>query len=508
MTGRRSLRPTRPLEVVVVGAGIGGLSAAAHLSKAGHTVTIVERDSIPGGRAGMIVEDGFRLDNGPTVLTMPNLLADAFAAAGADMADFITIDKVDPMYRACYADGSTLFVRHGREAMTQEIREFANAKEAEAFGRFCDWLEQLYRVEMAHFIDANFDSPLDLVKPWRAGLELVKLGGFGKLGKKVASFFDDERLQRIFSFQSMYAGLAPYEALSLYAVITYMDSVEGVFVPRGGMHAMATGLAAAVEKAGVTIRYDAPVTRILRDGSGAVTGVELGGNELGGGERIAADAVVCNPDLPVAYRTLLGGVEAPRVARRGKYSPSCLLWVAGVRGLPPADAAHHNIHFGHDWDGSFKALIHDGVRMPDPSILVTLHSLDDASLAPEGCSSIYVLEPTPNLDGKIDWVAERERIMGSLRARVAQLGYPTDVVVERVYDPLDWEALGMERGTPFALAHTFLQTGPFRPNNVDRRVPGLVFTGSSTLPGVGVPMVLVSGKLAAQRVDEYARERR
>ncbi|MEY4229611.1 MAG: phytoene dehydrogenase, partial [Actinomycetota bacterium] len=316
---------SKQLDVVVIGAGLGGLSAAAHLSRDGHRVTLVERDAIPGGRAGMITEAGFRLDNGPTVLTMPNLLADAFEAAGADMADFITIDKVDPMYRACYADGSTLFVRHGREAMTQEIREFANAKEAEAFGRFCDWLEQLYRVEMAHFIDANFDSPLDLVKPWRAGLELVKLGGFGKLGKKVASFFDDERLQRIFSFQSMYAGLAPYEALSLYAVITYMDSVEGVFVPKGGMHMMASGLAAAVEKAGVTIRYDSPVTRILRDGNGAVTGVEVGG-----GERIAAAAVVCNPDLPVAYRTLLGGVDAPRVARKGKYSPSCLLWVAGV----------------------------------------------------------------------------------------------------------------------------------------------------------------------------------
>jgi phytoene desaturase len=494
---------SRPLDVVVIGAGLGGLAAAAHLIKAGHTVTIVERESIPGGRAGMIAEAGFRLDNGPTVLTMPNLLADAFAAAGADMADFVTIKPVDPMYRAVYADGSTLHVRHGREAMTDEIRQFANAREAEAFGRFCDWLEQLYRVEMAHFIDANFDSVLDLVKPWRAGLELVRLGGFGKLGRKVASFFDDERLQRIFSFQAMYAGLAPYEALSLYAVITYMDSVEGVFVPEGGMHAMATGLAAAVEKAGVTIRYDSPVTRILRDGSGAVNGVEVAGSE-----RIAADVVVCNPDLPVAYRTLLGGVDAPRVARRGKYSPSCLLWVAGVKGLPPAEAAHHNIHFGHDWNASFKALIHDGVRMPDPSILVTLHSLDDASLAPEGCSSIYVLEPTPNLDGRVDWSRERDRITDSLRAKVAGLGYPTDVVVERIYDPLDWEAMGMERGTPFALAHTFRQTGPFRPNNVDKRVPGLVFTGSSTLPGVGVPMVLVSGKLAAERVQQFAGRQR
>ena len=182
--------------------------------------------------------------------------------------------------------------------------------------------------------------------------------------------------------------------------------------------------------------------------------------------------MVCNPDLPVAYRELLDDVEAPKKARTGKYSPSCLLWVAGVNGLPPADASHHNIHFGQDWDGSFKALIEDGVRMPDPSILVTLHSLDDPSLAPEGSSSIYVLEPTPNLSGTIDWSRERDRIMGSLRNKVASLGYPTDVVVEEIYDPQDWERMGMEQGTPFALAHTFFQTGPFRPNNVDKRVPG------------------------------------
>ncbi len=490
---------TAPLNVVVIGAGLGGLSAAAHLTKSGHGVTIVERDAMPGGRAGMVVADGFRLDNGPTVLTMPNLLEEAFNAAGAEMADFVTIKPVDPMYRAVYADGSTLFVRHGREAMTEEIRQFSGARDAEAFGRFCDWLAKLYRAEMDSFIDSNFDTPLDLVKPWRSGLELVKLGGFGKLGKKVASFFDDERLQRIFSFQSMYAGLAPYEALALYAVITYMDSVEGVYVPEGGMHQMAAGLASAVEKAGADIRYSSPVSRITRDSGGRVTGVEIAGSE-----HLAADAVVCNVDLPVAYRELLDGVEAPRAARRGRYSPSCLLWIAGVNGLPPADASHHNIHFGADWDGSFKALIDDGVRMPDPSILVTLHSLDDASLAPPGSSSIYVLEPTPNLSGTVDWPRERNRIIDDLQARVAGLGYPTDVVVEEIYDPTDWERMGMERGTPFALAHTFFQTGPFRPNNVTKKVPGLVFTGSSTLPGVGVPMVLVSGKLAAERVDQHA----
>lgn len=489
------------MRIVIIGAGLGGLSAAAHLTGRGHEITVVERESIPGGRAGMITEAGFRLDNGPTVLTMPGLLAETFRAAGAEMDRYITVKPVDPMYRAVYADGSTLLVRHGREQMAEEIRTFAGPAEAEAFHRFADWLTDLYRVEMAHFIDANFDSVLDLIKPWRAGLRLVRMGGFGRLDKKVASFFDDPRLQQIFSFQSMYAGLAPYEALALYAVITYMDSIEGVFVPEGGMHVMASGLADAVSAAGVKFRYDATVTRILRGADGTVTGIELAD-----GDRIDADAVVCNPDLPVAYRTLLGGVEAPRVARRGKYSPSCLLWVAGVRGTPPPEATHHNIHFGADWEGSFKALIDRGVLMPDPSILVTLHSLDDPSLAPEGCSSMYVLEPTPNLDGRIDWSRERDRIVGRLRQRVAALGYPDDVVVERIYDPLDWESLGMERGTPFALAHTFRQTGPFRPNNVNAKVPGLVFTGSSTLPGVGVPMVLVSGKLAAERVEAYARQ--
>jgi phytoene desaturase len=215
---------------------------------------------------------------------------------------------------------------------------------------------------------------------------------------------------------------------------------------------------------------------------------------------LRCDAVVCNPDLPVAYRTLLGGMTAPRVARRGRYSPSCVVWHVGARGALPPDTAHHNIHFGHDWDAAFRSLLDDGVRMPDPSILVTVHSIDDPGAAPPGAHTLYVLEPVPNLDGRLDWTSERPRLRDDLARRVAGLGYPSEIEVEELVDPLDWERQGMERGTPFALAHTFRQTGPFRPGNVDRRAPGLVFVGSGTVPGVGVPMVLVSGKLAAARV--------
>jgi phytoene desaturase len=486
------------VRVVVVGAGLGGLAAACHLAGRDPDVTVVERDAGPGGRAGRLELDGYSFDTGPTVLTMPGLLADVFAAAGVDMDDVLPLSPVDPMYRACFADGSELRVRHGREAMTEEIRTVCGPGEAAAFERFCGWLEELYLLELGSFIDRNYDSPLDLARPLGPALKLLRLGGLRKLATKVEGHFADERLRRLFSFQSMYAGLAPYEALAIYCVITYMDTVGGVYFPEGGIHAVSTALAAAAEKAGAQLRFGAPVERILlaEGTTGAAKGVRLEGGEV-----IAAEAVVCNPDLPVAYRTLLPGLAAPRAVRRGRYSPSAVVWHAGVRGELQEGAAHHNIHFGHEWEGAFRALLDDGTRMPDPSILVTA----PPGMAPDGCRSLYVLEPVPNLDGRIDWGRERSRVRDDLAARVAALGYPSDVEVEALVDPMDWERQGMERGTPFALAHRFFQSGPFRPGNVHPAAPGLVFTGSGTVPGVGVPMVLLSGKLAAARVEEVAR---
>jgi len=502
------------VQVIVVGAGLGGLSAAAHLRGRGHDVLVLEKALVPGGRNGLLELGGYRFDTGPTVFTMPDLLRACFDALGTDMDDFVTLHAVDPMYRATYHDGTELRVWHGRERMAEEIRQVVGPEAARQFLRFADWLRRLYEVEQANFIDANFDSPLDLAWPLKPALDLVRLGGFGKLGKKVASYFDDHRLRKIFGFQSMYAGLAPYEALALYCVITYMDSIEGVFFPEGGMHAVPVGLAAALEKSGVELRYGVEVDRIvLAEGSrGRVRGVHVTGAH-GTSQLLEADAVVCNPDLPVAYRTLVPGLKPPFAVRHGHYSPSCALWHVGVRGELPEGTAHHNIHFGEAWDGAFEDLLQRGTLMGDPSILVTVHSLDEPSLVPAATDgvprhSLYVLEPVPNLDGRIDWTREREPLRASLQERLLARGYPVradDIEVEAFVDPADWERQGMERGTPFALSHKFRQTGPFRPGNVTKHAPGLVFVGSGTQPGVGVPMVLVSGKLAAERVDQLSR---
>ena len=473
--------------VVIVGAGLAGLSAALRLAAAGRDVVVLEREDVPGGRAGLLEVDGYRFDTGPTVLTMPDLIADALGCVGERLEDWLDLVPLAPLYRAYFPDGSALDVHADVDAMADEVATVCGAAEADGYRRYVDFVTRLYRYEMADFIDRNIDSPLGLVTPSLA--RLVATGGFRRLGPKVGSYLRDPRTRRVFSFQAMYAGLAPGDALALYAVIAYMDSVAGVSFPRGGMHAVPRALAGAAAKHGVDLRYGETVTRVEVSGSRAVA-VHTEN------ERIPCDAVVLTPDLPVAMRDLLG-----REPRRMTYSPSCFLLLAGSRARYTR-TAHHTIDFGSAWDGVFRELIRDGRLMSDPSFLVTNPTRTDPSLAPAGRESYYVLFPTPNLDAGLSWSAESVRAYRDEVLRVLEdrgyVGFGEAIEVESVTTPADWAARGMERGTPFAAAHSFAQTGPFRPRNIWGE--NVVFAGSGTVPGVGVPMVLVSGRLAAERI--------
>jgi phytoene desaturase len=486
--------------VVIVGAGLAGLSAALRLAGAGREVTVLERDEAPGGRNGLLelpspTSDGtYRFDTGPTVLTMPDLIADALDCVGERLEDWLELEPVDPLYRAHYPDGSTLDVKADVGAMADEVERVCGPREAQGYLRYVDFVSKLYRYEMRDFIDRNIDSPLDLVTPNLA--RLVAIGGFRRLAPKVEQYLRDPRTQRVLSFQSMYAGLSPHDALAIYAVIAYMDSVAGVFFPKGGMHAVPRALAGAAEKHGVQLRYGTAVRRVLVEHGRAV------GVETEDGERIPADVVVLNPDLPVAYRELLPPEATPRRVRRLRYSPSCFLLLAGST-ESYGRIAHHNIHFGRSWRGVFDELIDKQQLMSDPSVLVTNPSRSDPTLAPAGREIYYVLFPTPNLSAGIDWDVVGPRYRDEVVARLEGLGYVgfgDGIEVEDVTTPADWARRGMEQGAPFAAAHTFMQTGPFRPANLAPSVEGVVFAGSGTQPGVGVPMVLISGRLAAERI--------
>ncbi|QOC94709.1 phytoene desaturase family protein [Micromonospora craniellae] len=478
--------------VVVVGAGLGGLACALHLAGSGRQVTLLEREPVPGGRAGRLSVDGYEFDTGPTVLTMPDLIAEALGAVGEELSDWVDLMPLDPAYRAYYPDGSTLDVVTDTARMAAEISRVCGPREADGYLRFVDFARNLWRLERADFIERNLDAPTDLLTANL--LKLVATGAFRRLQTKIDQFFRDPRTRRIFSFQAMYAGLAPHDALAIYAVIAYLDSVAGVYFPRGGVHAVSRGLAGAAEKHGVKIRYGTTVTRV-ETSNGRATGVLTAD-----GEFVPADVVVLNPDLPVAYRDLLPASRQ----RRLTYSPSCVvLHVGSNQGY--RRIAHHNIHFGRSWKGTFDEVIRRGELMSDPSLLVTNPSRTDAAVAPTGRHTYYVLAPVPNLErAPFDWRGDltaryTDQLVATLEER-GYVGFGAGVEVLRAITPAEWAKQGMAAGTPFAAAHTLFQTGPFRPSNLHPSLSNVVFVGSGTQPGVGVPMVLISGKLTAGRI--------
>jgi phytoene desaturase len=431
---------------------------------------------------------------------MPELIAEPLAAVGEKLSDWLELSPLEPAYRAFYPDASTLDVHSDTVRMAAEISRVCGPREADGYLRFVDFARDLWQLERDNFIDRNLDTPLDLLN-----LNLLKLlgrGGFRRLQPKINQYFRDPRTRRVFSFQAMYAGLAPQDALAIYAVIAYLDSVAGVFFPRGGLHAVPKALAAAAQKHGVQFRFDTTVTRV-QTANGRATGVLTAD-----GDRIPADVVVLNPDLPIAYRDLLPA--SSRRPRKLRYSPSCVVLHIGSA-QAYSKIAHHNIHFGTSWKQTFDEVIDQGMLMSDPSLLVTNPSRSDPAVAPAGRQTYYVLAPTPNLDAApLDWNGGLGQRYADELIRVLEqrgyVGFRDGVEVQRVITPADWAAQGMAAGTPFAAAHTFAQTGPFRPANLHPTLANVVFTGSGTQPGVGVPMVLISGKLAASRITGGAED--
>jgi phytoene desaturase len=478
---------------VVVGAGLGGLSAAIRLRLQGREVTVLERLPHVGGRANAWEEGGFKFDTGPTLLLMIDYLRSIFTAAGKRLEDYLELVQLDPNYRVHFADGSSLTLSSRINALIQEVERL----EPGSSGRLLRYLAQtgdMYEIGLRDFVDRNFLSPASFYTLQNLAL-LFKAKASQKLSTLVGKYFKDERLQQAFSFQSMYLGLSPFDSPAIYALLPYTEIAGGLYFPMGGMHAVPAALARLARDLGVTIRLETEVASIRRIG-GTACGVTLAD-----GQEVPADLVVVNADLPFAYRQLLGEPH-PRAASLS-YTCGAFLMYLGVDRTYP-QLLHHNLVVPRDlrtaMDDIFKRR-----RVPDdPAYYICNPNKTDPSLAPAGHENVYVLVPVPHEAEGVDWAVEGPRLRDRMITRLEGFGLPglrDHVVAEKVLTPEQFRTeLYCEKGAAFGLAHGLDQVGYMRPHNRHPEIGNLYFVGASTHPGTGIPMVLISGKLVAERI--------
>lgn len=502
--------------IVIVGAGLSGLTAGLYLRGAGHDVTILERAAAPGGlvRTEALTDaDGtiHQFDTGATILTMPTLAVDALGAVGVGADDARTrlaLTPIDPSYAMRFADGTGLDVRRDRHALVKEVDHQFGADAARGVSDLLTWLDCLYDVEFDSFIDHNFDGVTEFARaPLRRSIAgLIRLGATRGLTGAVARFVSDERLQRVFTFQSLYAGVAPQRAAAVYAIIAQMDIGQGVSYPSGGMGRVGRVLADAFTDAGGVVEFNTTATSLIRDTRRRITSVRT---DTASAERIFdADTVIATIGVP-AIDTLLDD-DKPRRRRRIRYSPSAVV-VHGIvetsetRGWP---GDHHTVDFGAAWKSTFAEIAPtggtNGRLMRDPSFLLTRPAITDPdTFSRNGFESVSVLMPCPNLDAApLAWSGLASAYVAESLAELECRGYVgiSRMQVLRVDDPSSWAAAGYGAGTPFHAAHLVRQTGPFRTPNRWPGIDNLILAGAATTPGVGIPPALISGRLAADRV--------
>jgi len=495
--------PKKELSAVVVGAGIGGIATAARLARKGIRVTVLEKNSMPGGRAGQILREGHRFDTGPTLFLMPEVWEETFTALGESLKDHLDLRRIDPTYTVHFDSGLKLQLTSNLGAMQAQLE----AVEGSAFTGFLGYIAEggrHYKVSLEQFVGRNFRSMLEYFSPSNLPL-LFKLKALQKHYANAGRFFKDERLRAAFTFQNMYLGLSPYDAPATYSLLQYTELAEGVWYPMGGMYQAIQSLADIAAKLGVEFHYDSPV-RELRVGQGKVqAAVTADGREF------RADLFVGNADLPYMYRELLPPSLSARRLADLKYTCSTIMFYWGVDKVFP-QLGHHNVFLGGDYRRSFEQIFgqHD---LPDtPSFYVHAPARTDPAAAPAGQDTLYVLVPVGHLDAgnEQDWASRvaraRRTVLERLRADLGVTDLEQHLKFEIVYEPTTWqERFNLEKGAAFGLSHNFSQVGYLRPRNRHSKLKNLYFAGASTHPGTGLPIVLLSAKLTSQRIVEDLR---
>ena len=505
MPDGQNLPPPSPHPVAVIGAGLAGLAAACTLAARGHKVVLFEKNEWLGGKAAVFEQDGYRFDMGPTILTVPRVLERIFSEAGRKMNEELDLRRLDPQWRCFFEDGSVLDLRQDVAEMKAVLAAYAPGTEG-GYDDFIAMSAKLHEVSEKFFFWRSVEDVFDTMD-LKKNMDLATLRDVMSLrmGTTVAGQIrrrvKDKRVAQMLDHFVQYVGSSPYGSPAVLCSIAHMQTNDGVWYPIGGTRAVPVALEKLARELGVTIRTGCGIARIQAD-AGRASAVETDSGEL-----VQVSAVVSNMDAVRTYRELVGGAPARSFAKRWKREPACS-GVVLYLGLDRAyeHLAHHDFVFSRDPEEEFDYISNKGEPAPDPTCYVPAPSCTEPGVAPPGGEALYILVHTPYLRPHHDWTkmlpAYREVILDKLARTAGLTDLRSRIRVERILTPQDInDRYSVLDGAIYGLASHGRMFGAFKPGNRSRDLPGLYLAGGAAHPGPGMPMVLMSGWIAADTLD-------
>lgn len=495
--------PAGEPEIIIIGAGLGGLALACRLAKQGKRVEIYEKNAFPGGRAAQRKVKGYTIDLGPTFLLMPGEFEELFSYCGKKMQDVLPINLLTPSYRLHFWDAQHLDVSSNLPEMLREIKR-VSPEDARGFLCFLEHEYEVYENVYSNFIAQSPTSILDIILSGKF-LSFLHADGFHSMWDHMSTFFTNPKIKLAFSFQSMYLGQSPLLTPATYTIVPYVELAQGVWYPQNGIYSIVSEIEKLALELGVKIHYGKNVSEIVIENNTA-TGIRLGTNEV-----IRAEKIVSDVDLPATYSKLIHASSRKKYSdeklKKLEYTCSAFMLYLGVDTDYP-QLLHHNVFFCEDYLKNFHELFEQKVLPTSPSIYVNVPSRTNSTLAPKGKHLLYVLVPVPSNDPKngqpIDWNSIKKEFAEKIIAQLEKNGLTNlkkHIRMQEMLTPNEWEALsGMNFGATFGLSPTFMQSSVFRPSQKSEEFNHLYFVGASTHPGGGMPMVLISARTCAEKI--------